>query len=95
MYKVDIVFIQGGKFFHAIEEDAEYMEKEFKWSKHDSSGRSPWFVCSCPSTQKMEDFIIKKMTERRIASYGIHNKYMIKFQFSPLNLSSITKELSI
>ena len=30
MYKVDIVFIQGGMFFNAIEEDAEYMEKEFK-----------------------------------------------------------------
>ena len=28
-HKLDIVFIQGGKFFNAIEEDADFVEKEF------------------------------------------------------------------
>lgn len=66
IHKVDIVFIQGGVFFHAIEEDAEYMEKEFEWSKHDSGGTQPWYVCSCGASQKMEEFIVRKMKEKSL-----------------------------
>ena len=50
-HKLDIVFIQGGMFFNAIEEDADFMQKEFKWNKHDSGGTQPWFVCSCRATK--------------------------------------------
>ena len=51
-YKLDIVFIQGGKFFNAIEEDADFVEKEFKWNKHDCGGNQPWYICSCGATKK-------------------------------------------
>lgn len=70
IYKVDIVFIQGGMFFNAIEEDAEYMEKEFKWSKHDNGGTAPWYVCSCRASKKMEEFIVRKMKEK-LLKYAI------------------------
>jgi len=63
MYKVDIVFIQGGRFFHAIEEDADFIENSLGWSKHDGGGTQPWFACSGMATERMEKFLITKMEE--------------------------------
>ena len=63
MYKVDIVFIQGGIFFNAIEEDADFVESNLGWNKHDGGGTQPWFVCSGMATNKMEDFLVRKMAE--------------------------------
>ena len=63
MYEVDIVFIQGGRFFHAIEEDADFVESSLGWSKHDRGGTQPWLTCSGMATKKMESFLVKKMEE--------------------------------
>ncbi|MDC1149936.1 hypothetical protein OAT47_00430 [Gammaproteobacteria bacterium] len=63
MYKVDIVFIQGGRFFHAIEEDADFVESHLGWRKHDRGGTQPWLACSGMATKRMEEFLIKKMEE--------------------------------
>ena len=60
MYKVDIVFIQGGKFFHAIEEDADFVESNLGWSKHDGGGTQPWLACSGMATKKDGRFSCKK-----------------------------------
>ena len=93
MYKVDIVFIQGGIFFNAIEEDAEYMEKEFGWNKHDSGGTQPWNVCSCRSSKKMEDSIIKKMTERSLKYSILRQTDYTKTKVTRTVISSFPKEL--
>ena len=69
-HKLDIVFIQSGMFFSAIEEDADFVEKEFKWNKHDCGGTQPWFVCSCGATKEKEEFIVKKM-EAKSLRYAI------------------------
>tara|TARA_Y100001936_G_C15996101_1_gene625177 strand:+ start:146 stop:568 length:423 start_codon:yes stop_codon:yes gene_type:complete len=93
MYKVDIVFIQGGMFFNAIEEDAEYMEKEFEWSKHDSGGTQPWNVCSCRASKKMEDFIVRKMKEKSLKYAILRQTDYTKTKVTRTVISSFPKEL--
>ena len=93
MYKVDIVFIQGGMFFNAIEEDAEYMEKEFKWSKNDSGGTQPWNVCSCRASKKMEDFIVRKMKEKSLKYAILRQTDYTKTKVTRTVISSFPKEL--
>ena len=33
-YGLDIVITQSGKYFEALEEDADSIEREFAWNKH-------------------------------------------------------------
>ena len=92
-HKLDIVFIQGGKFFNAIEEDADFVEKEFKWNKHDSGGTQPWYICSCGATKKMEEFIVKKMEEKSLRYAILRQTDYGKTKVTRTVVSSYPKEL--
>lgn len=62
-YGLDIVITQSGKYFEALEEDADSIEREFAWNKHQRGADTGYYVCSAPASGKMEDFLVGKFQD--------------------------------
>jgi hypothetical protein len=62
-YGLDIVITQSWRYFEALEEDADSLEREFAWNKHQRGGNTGYYICSAPASGPMEDFLVRKFQE--------------------------------
>ena len=62
-YDLDLVVIQSGPFFEAIEEDADSLEQELGWTLRTRGTPVKYPICSAPATNKIEDFLVKRLHE--------------------------------
>ena len=62
-YGLDIVITQSWRYFEALEEDADSLEREFAWNKHQRGANTGYYICSAPATNAMEDFFVRKFQE--------------------------------